>query len=233
MLLPFFLVSSCSVYNWNVDKKNAVVAREALKISKEITTVDINGKHLEIQRTVNNNQVQLVNNTNNRFSVSYQNSYMRFGKTTVRVTSQSKEAVSADWIQPDLLLPPHSTTLAKFFPVKNISSAGDYTSINIAFLDENKKLYNADILNLKELGYTENAGKPNYQNFSTKIPIEHRIACIATIVFYGGYCWYLKFKEPTESEFKTAIQKALELIDPVNKQYSEEDINLLHISTTK
>lgn len=181
---------SCTTYRWKAELP------EVVDTSRKIP------KFVKIESTGRRNHFKVTNLTDDMVTVSYRQSVIQVGDSSLRAISGETRGINTDRESPDLVIAP-----------KTASEISLYSEDS----DKSQKIVNGKMKDVKFRIALKWAEKPveyaiieggSINEFTTEANQNEKILCYATGIFYGGYCWFLR---PSEEERIQAKKQAEEI----------------------
>ena len=222
------LLASCS-YKFDVIlkensseyKKRFETAIRIDELNEEKLDINTIHKGIEIKDTSIVNHFLIINNTSEDVFIEYEKSSMITNNMSYRVISGEQRDLEVSKIIPDRIVAAGTEAEVSFYNASSVEDSSSFDKVNISYRIADKSYRIEKFRTLRFVKDIEKIGTVEYVN------VTHKILCYTTALFYGGYCWFIKYGDPEEEDYKGAKSKAAAIYKLSEKEFNvvlnEED----------
>ncbi len=188
---------SCTTYRWQAELPEVVDA--ARKVPKFV----------KIDSTARRNHFKVTNLTDDMVTVSYRQSVIQVGDSSLRAISGETRGINTDRDSPDIVIAPRTASEISLY-----SEDSDKSQKIVRGTLRDVKFRIAMKLADKPMEYAIISGEPSNE-FTTEASQHEKMFCYLTGLFYGGYCWFIR---PSEDDRAEAKRRAEEIFNTKVKE---------------
>lgn len=212
-ILIFFVIgiilASCSYQFDVILNKNSPEYKKRFETAKRIDELNkekqnknniLNG--IIIEDTSITNHFLIINNTNKDLFIEYEKSSMIKNNLSSRVISGEQRDLEISKIVPDRIIAAGTEAEVSFYNTNSEEDSSTYDKLIISYRVADKSYKIEKYMPLRFGRDIDNIGTVEYVN------VTHKILCYTTAIFYGGFCWFIKYGEPEDNDYAGAKLKA-------------------------